>query len=99
MFAFIFLGFEVNEFRSFVLEGYGISASSFLSSYYVLVGLHAAHVLFGCGWMIILMIHLLRNKLPYSLYIEKYKIFSYYWHFVDVVWVFIIIIVYARYIF
>jgi cytochrome c oxidase subunit 3/cytochrome aa3-600 menaquinol oxidase subunit 3 len=97
LFGLIFLGFEINEFRGFVADGYGITASSFLSAYYVLVGLHAAHVLFGCGWMIVLFIHAFGKRIPMALYEEKFKIFSYYWHFVDGVWVFIILIVYARY--
>lgn len=99
LFALIFLGFEITEFRGLVMDGYGVSASSFLSSYYVLVGLHAAHVLFGCGWMIVLFIQLSGIKIPFSLFIEKFSIFSYYWHFVDAVWVFIILIVYLRYLF
>ena len=99
LFGLIFMGLEINEFRVLVQDGYGISASSFLSSYYALVGLHAAHVLFGCGWMIILLIQLLGIKIPFSLFTEKFKIFSYYWHFVDAVWVFILIIVYVRYLF
>lgn len=97
LFALIFLGFEINEFRSLVMDGYGITKSSFLSSYYVLVGLHAAHVLFGCGWMVILFIQLKGIKIPFSLFKEKFNIFSYYWHFVDSVWVFILIFVYAKY--
>lgn len=96
-FALIFLGLEINEFYSYVQEGYGVSTSSFLSSFYVLVGLHAAHVAFGCGWMVTLFIHL--KNLSHSLYTEKFKIFSYYWHFVDIVWVFIIGFVYLRFIF
>src|SRR5699024_398572 len=97
LFGLIFLGFEINEFYGFVADGYGVSASSFLSSYYVLVGLHAAHVLFGCGWMLVLFIQLFVIKIPHTLFVEKCKIFSYYWHFVDSVWVFIILIVYLPY--
>lgn len=99
VFALIFLGFEMYEFSGFLSDGYGVSTSSFFSSYYVLVGLHATHVLFGCGWMIILLIQLLGIKIPYSLFQEKFKIFSYYWHFVDSVWIFIILIVYLPYLF
>ncbi|MUV36342.1 Menaquinol oxidase (H(+)-transporting) [Lentibacillus sp. JNUCC-1] len=98
LFALVFLGLEISEFYTYVQEGYTLSTSSFLSSYYVLVGLHAAHVAFGCGWMIVLFIQLKRH-IPHSLYIEKYKIFSYYWHFVDIVWIGILLVVYVRYIF
>src|SRR5699024_3792605 len=93
LFGLVFLGFEITEFSGFVADGYGVSTSSFLSAYYVLVGLHAAHVLFGCGWISVLFIQLFGIIIPDSLLEEKLSIFSYYWHFVDVIWVFIILIV------
>lgn len=99
LFGLTFLGIEINEFRMFINEGYKLSTSSFLGAYYVLVGLHAAHVLFGTVWMVILLIQLSGIKIPFTLFTEKFKIFSYYWHFVDLIWVFIIVIVYSRYLF
>src|SRR5699024_12704777 len=56
LFALVFLCFEITEFVGFLNDRYGVSASSFLSSYYALVGLHAAHVLFVYGWMLALFI-------------------------------------------
>jgi len=96
LFALVFLGLEINEFYEYVSQGYGLSASVFLGAFYVLVGLHAAHVTFGAVWMILLFIHY-KSSMPRSLFFEKFKIFSYYWHFVDFIWVFIIIIVYLPY--
>lgn len=90
-----FMGMEVHEFRTYIHEGYTLTENLFLSSFYILVSLHAAHVLFGLGWMIVLAYHL--KRIPRSLYAEKQAIFSYYWHFVDVVWIFIIAIVYGPY--
>ena len=98
LFALIFLGLEIREFYTFVSEGYGITVNVFLSSFYVLVGLHAAHVAFGIGWMIVLFIQWNMN-IPHALYTEKQKIFSYYWHFVDAIWVLIILLVYLPYLF
>ena len=94
-FGAIFMYFEVHEFYTFVTEGHTISTNNFLSSFYVLVGLHASHVLFGLFWMIVLLIQ--RKLLPYNLFKEKHKIFNYYWHFVDIIWVGILIIVYIPY--
>lgn len=98
LFALVFLGLEINEFYDYVSQGYGLSTSVFLGAFYVLVGLHAAHVTLGAVWMIILFIHH-QSSMPRSLFIEKYKIFSYYWHFVDFIWIFIIVIVYLPYLF
>lgn len=96
VFGLVFLGLEIHEFYSYVQNGYRISTNTFLSAFYVLVGLHAAHVLFGVGWMTILFIQL-KKKIPNALYQETLKIFSYYWHFVDAIWIFIIIVVYLPY--
>ncbi|MYL54549.1 cytochrome aa3 quinol oxidase subunit III [Pontibacillus yanchengensis] len=90
-----FMGVEIHEFRTYYHEGFTLTQNIFLSSFYILVGLHAAHVLFGIGWMLLLAIQL--NSIPSSIYGDKQKIFSYYWHFVDVIWIFIIVFVYAPY--
>ena len=95
----LFMGFEIHEFYKYVSEGYTITVNNFLSSFFVLVGLHASHVAFGLAWMILLMIQFKQQNIPRSLFIEKHKIFNYYWHFVDFIWVIIILIVYAPYLF
>lgn len=96
LFALIFLGLEIHEFYKYVQKGYGISSNTFMSSFYVLVGLHAAHVLFGAGWISVLFIQF-KKKIAKALYEEKVKTFSYYWHFVDIIWIFIIVLVYLPY--
>ncbi|UOQ47089.1 cytochrome c oxidase subunit 3 [Gracilibacillus caseinilyticus] len=92
-----FLRVEIDEFHKYWTEGYQIDTNVFLASFYVLVGLHAAHVTFGLGWMMQLLTQWRQAKLPSRLYMEKQKIFGYYWHFVDSIWVFIVLIVYLPY--
>ncbi|QTN00921.1 cytochrome aa3 quinol oxidase subunit III [Sediminibacillus dalangtanensis] len=92
-----FLLLEINEYYNYATEGYTFTANNFLSSFYILTGLHAAHVLFGLLWMMVLFLQSFR-PLPSALYREKQKIFHYYWHFVDVVWLFILCVVYIPYI-
>ncbi|SDJ46121.1 cytochrome c oxidase subunit 3 [Salimicrobium halophilum] len=93
-----FLALEINEFYRYAAhEGYVLSMNNYLASFYVLVGLHASHVAFGLMWMVILMFRLSFSKLR-DYFIEKHKIFNYYWHFVDIIWVLIVLIVYLPYI-
>lgn len=92
----LFLSLEVHEFYKYAQEGYSIGVNNFLSSFYVLVGLHAVHVMFGLFWMILLLIQY-TMKISNGLYREKQSIFAYYWHFVDIIWVFIVILVYLPY--
>lgn len=89
-----FLGCEIYEFYHYVNDyGHGFTTSAFSSAFYALVGFHGAHVAFGLGWMISLVI---RNwKRGINLYnAPKFYIASLYWHFIDVVWVFIFTVVY-----
>lgn len=88
-----FLGLEVYEFNHYVHEGHKFTSSAFGSAFYTLVGFHGGHVAFGLLWCITLM---LRNaKRGLNLYnAPKFYVFSLYWHFIDVVWVFIFTVVY-----
>ncbi|SFJ76600.1 cytochrome c oxidase subunit 1 [Halobacillus dabanensis] len=92
-----FLVAEGHEFYTYIHEGYLIDSNVFMASFYVLVGLHYSHVLFGVGWLSNLLIQQGFRSLPEGLYEEKQTIFSYYWHFVDLIWIFIIGIVYLPY--
>ncbi|AQQ53825.1 cytochrome (ubi)quinol oxidase subunit III [Planococcus lenghuensis] len=89
-----FLGFEIYEFNHYVHEfGFTYGQSAFSSAFYTLVGTHGLHVALGLGWFILLM---LRNaKRGLNLYnASKFYTVSLYWHFIDVVWVFIFTVVY-----
>jgi cytochrome aa3-600 menaquinol oxidase subunit III len=88
-----FITFEIREFIHYVHEGATIQTSAFLSSFFVLVGTHGAHVSLGIGWMILIIIQLLqRGFTPRTA--RKVFIVSLYWHFLDVVWIFIFTLVY-----
>jgi cytochrome o ubiquinol oxidase subunit 3 len=88
-----FVGLEVNEFVKMVGEGATISRSAFLSAFFTLVGTHGVHVSIGLIWMIALMIQLSRRGIT-PVTRRKITIISLYWHFLDIVWIFIFTIVY-----
>ncbi|WP_042456071.1 cytochrome (ubi)quinol oxidase subunit III [Neobacillus dielmonensis] len=88
-----FLGSEVYEFTNYVHEGHKFTSSAFGSAFYTLVGFHGGHVAFGLMWCLTLMIRNAKRGL--NLYnAPKFYVFSLYWHFIDVVWVFIFSVVY-----
>ncbi|MCG6794836.1 cytochrome aa3 quinol oxidase subunit III [Geobacillus sp. G4] len=88
-----FITVEIREFIHYVHEGATMQTSAFLSSFFVLVGTHGAHVSVGIGWMILIIIQLLqRGFTPKTA--RKVFIVSLYWHFLDVVWIFIFTLVY-----
>ncbi|WP_173916590.1 cytochrome (ubi)quinol oxidase subunit III [Halobacillus sp. Marseille-Q1614] len=89
-----FLGFEIYEFVHYIHEyEFTFRSSAFGSAFYTLVGFHGGHVLFGLCWIVSLMIR--NSKRGLNLYnAPKFYIASLYWHFIDVVWVFIFTVVY-----
>ncbi|MBN6889173.1 cytochrome c oxidase subunit III [Cytobacillus horneckiae] len=89
-----FLGFEIYEFNHYVHEyGHTFTSSAFGTAFYTLVGFHGGHVAFGLAWIITLMIRNAKRGL--NLYnAPKFYVASLYWHFIDVVWVFIFTVVY-----
>lgn len=88
-----FLALEIYEFTEYVHEGFTFSTSAFSSAFYTLVGTHGVHVAFGLLWILTLMIRNAKRGL--NLYnAPKFYVASLYWHFIDVVWVFIFTVVY-----
>ncbi|UJZ88848.1 cytochrome (ubi)quinol oxidase subunit III [Heyndrickxia coagulans] len=89
-----FLGLEVYEFHHYVAEyHHTFTSSAFGSAFYTLVGFHGGHVAFGLLWITALMVRNAKRGL--NLYnAPKFYVASLYWHFIDVVWVFIFTVVY-----
>ncbi|MEH7121578.1 cytochrome aa3 quinol oxidase subunit III [Neobacillus vireti] len=88
-----FVFFEVTEFIHYVHEGATWTTSAFLSSFFVLLGTHGLHVSMGIGWATMVIIQLLRRGLT-PVTARKTFIIGLYWHFLDVVWIFIFTFVY-----
>ncbi|NOU74164.1 cytochrome o ubiquinol oxidase subunit III [Paenibacillus sp. LMG 31458] len=89
-----FVGLELMEFFSMVNhEGATISTSAFLSAFFALVGTHGLHVSVGLIWMVGLMLQLKRRGIT-AVTKRKVAVISLYWHFLDVVWIFVFTVVY-----
>lgn len=89
-----FIGLELSEFSKLVNEGYSWQTSAFLSSFFVLVGTHGLHIIVGLLWGSVLAWTIARRKATPAL-IHKFGLFSLFWHFLDIVWIFIFTIVYV----
>ncbi|MBB6674464.1 cytochrome (ubi)quinol oxidase subunit III [Cohnella nanjingensis] len=88
-----FLGLEIYEFNTYVSEGHQFATSAFSSSFYTLVGFHGAHVAFGVLWIGLLIAQIFKKGLT-VVTAPKIYVSAIYWHFIDVVWVFIFTVVY-----
>jgi cytochrome c oxidase subunit III len=88
-----FIGLEIREFILYVEQGAKISTSAFLGAFYLLLGTHGVHVLFGVTWISLLLVQLWLKGINQET-APKLFIASLYWHFIDVIWVMIFTIVY-----
>jgi cytochrome c oxidase subunit III len=71
-----------------------ISTNLFGTTYYSLVGLHATHVVIGLS-MLSLVLILALIKVPLKRHQHRIHLVSWYWHFVDVVWIVVFTVVYV----
>ncbi|MCA0969207.1 cytochrome aa3 quinol oxidase subunit III [Halobacillus litoralis] len=83
-----FLGLEIYEFNHYVHEGATLPSSAYWSAFFVLAGTHGLHVTLGIGWAICLLIQLKQRGLT-NVTSRKFFVVSLYWHFLDVIWIFI----------
>lgn len=90
-----FLGMEIYEFQHLVHEGYSWQRSAFLSSFFTLIGTHGLHILAGLIWASVLFVQILKRKLTVHT-TRRLALFSLFWHFLDIVWIFIFTIVYLQ---
>lgn len=88
-----FLGMEINEFSHLVQEGNSWRTSGFLTAFFTLVGTHGAHIATGLLWMLVLMVQVEQRGLTRST-IRRLTLLSLFWHFLDIVWIFIFTFVY-----
>ena len=88
-----FLTLELYEFGELILHGHGPAHSAFLSAFFTLVGTHGLHIFVGIIWAIALCDFVSkRGATPDA--IRKFGLFTVFWHFLDLVWIFIFTIVY-----
>jgi heme/copper-type cytochrome/quinol oxidase subunit 3 len=84
-----FLCLKSYEWSVEIAHGFTITASTFWSFYYTAAGLHAAHVLAGIIIMAIVARAAAQNR-----ELHRVELIGVYWHFVDVVWIFLFPLLY-----
>jgi cytochrome c oxidase subunit III len=88
-----FIGGQVYEFQHLYHEGLTLSSSLFGTTFYVLTGFHGTHVAIGVIWLLAVLVKVLKtpDSPENSMDIELGGL---YWHFVDLVWVAIFVLIY-----
>lgn len=88
--GFVFLVVKAAEYTTEISHGYTLSANLFWTFYYLMTGLHAAHVVAG---MIALMV--VARGASRGENLHRVEMAGLYWHFVDVVWIFLFPLLYV----
>jgi cytochrome c oxidase subunit III len=80
--------------RHFEFEGPNANhAQIFFSFYFVMTGMHALHMIIGIGIMLIMIMLTLKERFSAEYYFPI-EMAGLYWHFVDIVWVFLFPLLY-----
>lgn len=90
-----FIGVEIYEFTHYVHVGAGLQTSAFTAILLTTLGTHGAHVTLGFFWGLFIILQVKKRGLTPET-ANKSFIFSLYWHFLDVVWIFIFSFIYLK---
>ncbi|HKJ56620.1 MAG TPA: heme-copper oxidase subunit III [Nitriliruptoraceae bacterium] len=89
----VFVGGQAYEFTKFYKEGLELTTSPFSSSFFVLTGFHGLHVTVGIIMLLGLWAYAGIGKVKPDQH-RKTEVIGLYWHFVDIIWVLIFVVVY-----
>jgi cytochrome c oxidase subunit 3 len=81
-----FLAMQALEYANLIREGMTLSSGVFGSTFYTLTGFHGAHVAGGAAFILIVLLRARSGQFT-ARYHDTVEMASYYWHFVDVVWI------------
>jgi len=90
----VFLGGQANEYWKLFQSGVDLSTNMFSTTFFTLTGFHGLHVLMGLIALLIFLWMAWEGDSVSPKFDSGFKCVGYYWHFVDVVWVFVLLTVY-----
>lgn len=88
-----FVGIQAFEYSKLYAEKITVTGSQFGSAFFFLTGFHGLHVLIGVIWALVLVVNALRGGFTKDEHMGV-EVWGLYWHFVDVVWIFIFTLIY-----
>jgi cytochrome c oxidase subunit 1/cytochrome c oxidase subunit I+III len=90
----VFLAGQANEYWKLFQSGVDLSTNMFSTTFFTLTGFHGLHVLIGLITLLIFLWLAWEGDSVFGKFDAAFKCVGYYWHFVDVVWVFVLFTVY-----
>ena len=91
----VFIGGQVYEYYEFIIhEGFTLTSGFFASAFFGLTGLHGIHVSLGAVLLAVVLVRALAGQYSAERHVSV-STASMYWHFVDVVWIFLVVVLYV----
>lgn len=90
----VFLIGQATEYWNLFKSGVDVGTNIFATSFFTLTGFHGLHVFIGLLALLILFWLAWRGDFADGKHSDAFESAGYYWHFVDVVWVFVLLTVY-----
>jgi cytochrome c oxidase subunit III len=91
----VFISLQVFEYSTLVRDGHPISENQWTSAFYLATGFHGLHVTGGLfAFLAVLMRTYKAKRFTHDQEISAIVV-SYYWHFVDVVWIGLFFVIYV----
>ena len=91
--SFVFLVIKYFEYTAKFEHGLYPSTNTFLAIYFTMTGLHALHMIIGVGLMCVITWMAWKGKFSSEWY-TPVEMSGLYWHFVDIVWIFLFPLLY-----
>lgn len=90
-----FLVFQVHEYHeAYQHLGLTLASGIYGSTFFMLTGFHGAHVTIGTIMLIVILLRCIKGHLTAEHHFA-FEAVAWYWHFVDVVWLFLFVFVYC----
>jgi cytochrome c oxidase subunit 3 len=91
----VFIGGQIYEYYEFIVHSqFTITSGIFGSAFFGLTGLHGLHVSLGGVLLAIVTIRALAGQYSAERHVSVSTV-SMYWHFVDVIWIFLVVVLYV----
>jgi cytochrome c oxidase subunit III len=91
----IFIGGQVTEYAELIHEGLTLSSSAYGSVFYLTTGFHGLHVTGGLIAFLLVLGRTYASRRFGNRQATSAIVVSYYWHFVDVVWIGLFFMIYV----
>jgi len=92
----IFILGQFLAWRNLVAQGLYLATNPSSSFFYVFTALHGVHLLGGIAGLAYVLRKLTRSKTDIAMHVRSFSAFSIYWHFMDILWVYLLLLLAMR---